>query len=142
MTTLRRILIGLAVLFAAGGLAVLLLPFDAELPVPSIAGEVGLDVEVPCKAPLVDLVTGEPSDQWLNYAPGEGVSYGSSGRAGGSMCSPESSQRGFAGVGLIVAAFVAIGAAVVVGRRAGRTDTDDDAPPADAEQAADGAQRT
>jgi hypothetical protein len=125
MITARRILLALTVLLAGAGAAVLLLPYDTTYLVPQIADQVGVEVDVPCKAPLVDLLTDEPDDAWLNYTPEDGVSFDSDQRAGGEVCAESMLPRGVLGVGLLFGATVVAAAAVIAGRR--RTDdaTDD-----------------
>lgn len=132
MITARRVLFLIAVLLAGAGAAALLVPYDTTYPVTQIADQLNVEVEVPCKAPLVDLLTDEPDDAWLNYTPDDGVSFASDQRAGGEVCAESMLPRGTLGVGLLFGATVVAAAAVIAGRR--RTDdaTDeatDDAPP-------------
>jgi hypothetical protein len=117
MITARRVLVAIAILLAGAGAAVLLLPYDTTYRVPQIAGQLDVEVEVPCKAPLVDLLTDEPDDAWLNYTPGGGVSFTSDDRAGGEVCAESMLPRGTVGIGLLIGATMIATAAAIAGRR-------------------------
>ena len=116
-------LLGLALLVA--GIALLALPYDADLTLVLPSGEVFQDAELPsqvaCEAPLADLFHGEP-EVWINYAPSTGTRVGRGERLSGSYCEPESIQRGIAGMTLALVGVLLLGAATVVARR--RTDDD------------------
>lgn len=97
-----RVAAGVMVLIVLAGFALLLLPYSTEVDLD--LGPSGLfSTEEPvtgrCEPPLLDAVHGE-SDDWLNYAPGEGASQ--DGLLTGSWCSPESLQRGAIGAGIVV----------------------------------------
>jgi hypothetical protein len=112
----------LGIVLVALGVALLLLPYDAafhiDVPPGGIFVVADLPDEVPCQAPLVDLLRKDP-DVWINYAPDTGTTVGhEDDRLGGSACIPESTVRGTGGVALVaLGAAITILASVVARRR-------------------------
>jgi drug/metabolite transporter (DMT)-like permease len=125
-------LLGLALLVA--GIALLALPYDADLTLVLPSGEVFQDAELPsqvaCEAPLADLFHGEP-EVWINYAPSTGTRVGRGERLSGSYCEPESVQRGIAGMTLALVGVLLVGAATVLVRRRADDRTASDGPAGD-----------
>ena len=117
MSRVGWVLLTVTVLFAAAGVTVLLLPFDTTYAVPSVAGQPATEVDLHCKAPLVDTFTSDPEEQWIDYAPDRGVSLESGGRTGGEGCASSSSARGVVGMSLLLVATMSAAAAALFGRR-------------------------
>ena len=110
---------------ALAGLVVLLLPYSTPLHSPStVASLAPQGIQVPCKAPLVDALTSEPSGGWLDYAPGKATKVSSNGkRTGGEWCRPESIWRGTAG-GLLIVLGIAGVTVTAIRRRRSSSDLD------------------
>ena len=130
----------LGVVLLVAGIALLALPYDADLTLVLPSGEVFQAADVPsqvaCEAPLVDLVHDEP-EVWINYAPTTGTRVGRGERLSGSYCEPESIQRGIAGMTLALVGVLLLGAATVVAHR--RTADDHAATDGTADGTASGA---
>jgi hypothetical protein len=130
MKVFRWVLVIAAALAAVAGIVVLLLPYDTTFTTPPIAGATGIPAELPCKAPLVDLLTDEPRDGWLNYSPDQGVSVESSGRVGGEFCADTMRSRGVLGLGLVTGGVCFAAAALVTTRFRREADPSDRSPDA------------
>lgn len=116
MKAVGRIVLAIAALLIVAGATISLLPYDTTAPMPALAGQTGLSAEVRCKAPIVDLVTEEPGDVWLDYRPDEGVAVDASSRSGGEYCADTMRTRGTFGLVLLVAGVCFAAAALVAGR--------------------------
>ncbi|MGN6696491.1 MAG: hypothetical protein ACTHN0_20090, partial [Aquihabitans sp.] len=130
MKAVRWVLVVTAALVAVAGIVVLSMPYDTTFHVPPIAGAPGVDAELPCKAPLVDLLTDEPAGGWLNYTPDQGVSVESSGRVGGELCADAMRSRGVLGLGLIMGGVCFAATALMTTRFRRETGSSDRAPDA------------
>ena len=120
--------VALAVLCTVAGLVALLLPYDASTGVPGFTET----VEVRCQPPLVDAVSKEDAaDGWFLFQEDGGVVFtddvddtgkgGGTITTGGSLCYPDSVQRGAIGAGLVTVGVMGLlGWQVVRARRRGR----------------------
>lgn len=115
--------VALAVVCAVAGLVVLLLPYDQTVGVAGFAET----VEVRCQGPLIDAASSDDADGgWFLLDPNSGVTFSGdvddtgegSGTVttGGSLCYPDSVQRGAIG-----AALLTVGATGLLGWQLVRT---------------------
>lgn len=101
--TSHRVAVAVMIAVMLAGAAVLLLPYSTEVDLDIGTSELFQadgPIHAQCEPPLLDAMHGE-SDDWLNYAPGEG-GLDQDGMLSGTWCSPESLQRGAIGAGIVV----------------------------------------
>ena len=117
--TPARVITAVGAVLVAAGVALFLLPYDADLDLATPSGVLSLEGvpdQVRCEAPLLDAFHGEP-DGWIDYAPDSGTTVAEGDVLTGTWCHPESMWRGIGGLVLVLAGIVALLLSRIVARR-------------------------